>query len=328
MISRRTRWRAVLLLVLTLGLLAAPAPAQQAGRVPKIAFVRSGPPPKGFVEAFQRGLRDLGYVEGRTMVVEYRFTDGTPAQLTDAVGELLRLKVDVMVASGLPATLAAKDMTRTVPIVFPAVVGPIETGLVTSLARPGANLTGLSLNAPDLLPKRLEALGQVVPRLSRVAVLRNPASPGSAPEALKELERGAHALGVQLDMVDARGPNDFEAAFSAAKKSQALLQLDDVLFTTHRDRLVGLALRHRLPAIYGFREHVDTGGLMSYGPNIPELYRRSATFVDKILKGAKPGELPIEQPATFELAVNLKTAKALGLTIPPSLLARADHVIQ
>lgn len=308
MISRRTRWRAVLLLVLTLGLLAAPAPAQQAGRVPKIAFVRSGPPPKGFVEAFQRGLRDLGYVEGRTMVVEYRFTDGTPAQLTDAVGELLRLKVDVIVASGLPATLAAKDMTRTVPIVFPAVVG--------------ANLTGLSLNAPDLLPKRLEALGQVVPRLSRVAVLRNPASPGSAPEALKELERGAHALGVQLDMVDARGPNAFEAAFSAAKKSQALLQLDDVLFTTHRDRLVGLALRHRLPAIYGFREHVDTGGLMSYGPNIPELYRRSATFVDKILKGAKPGELPIEQPATFELAASMPPHVEGGQPCPSTCSTR------
>ena len=317
---------AVFLFVLMLG--PAPADAQQPGRVPKVGFVRSGPPPKSFVEGFQRGLREQGYVEGRTIVVEYRFTDGSPAQLTDAVAELLRLKVDVLVTSGVSASLAARNATKTVPIVFPAVVGPVETGLVTSLARPGANLTGLSANAPDVLPKRLEMLKQVVPRLSRVAVLRNPASPANAAETLKELERGAHVLGVQLDMVDARGPDDFDAAFRAAKKSQALLQLDDVLFTTHRVRLVDLAMRNRLPAIYGFREHVDAGGLMSYGPNLPELYRRSATFVDKILKGARPGDLPVEQPATFELAINLKSAKVLGLTIPPSLLLRADQVIQ
>ena len=315
-----------LLFVLMLG--AVPADAQQAGRVPKVGFVRSGPPPKNFVESFQRGLRELGYIEGRTIVVEYRFTDGSPAQLADAVAELLRLKVDVIVTSGVPASLAARDATKTVPIVFAAVVGPVETGLVTSLAHPGANLTGLSANAPDVLPKRLEMLRHVVPRLSRVAVLRNPASPANAAETLKELERGARALGVRLDMVDARGPDDFDAAFTAAKRSQGLLQLDDVLFTTHRARLVDLAARNRLPAVYGFREHVEAGGFMSYGPNLPELYRRSATFVDKILKGAKPGGLPVEQPATFELVINLKTAKALGLTIPPSLLLRADQVIQ
>ena len=319
---------AVLLFALKLGLVAAPADAQQAGRVPKIGFVRSGPPPPGFVEAFQRGLRELGYVEGRTIVVEYRFTDGSAAQLTDALAELLRLKVDVIVTSAVAASLAAKNMTKTVPVVFAAVVGPVETGLVSSLARPGGNLTGLSANAADVLPKRLELLKQIIPRLARVAVLRNPTSPANAPETLKELERGARSLAVQLEMVDAQGPNDFDAAFGAARRSQGLVQLDDVLFTNHRARLVELALRNRLPAVYGFREHVETGGLMSYGANLPDLYRRSATFVDKILKGAKPGDLPVEQPATFELAINLKTAKALGLTIPPSLLARADHLIQ
>ncbi len=319
---------AILAFALMLGLVTAPAHAQQAGRIPRLGFVRSGPAPKAFVESFQRGLRELGYVEGRTIVIEYRFTEGNPTQLTDAVAELLRLKVDVMVTSGVPASLAAKNMTGTVPIVFPAVVDPVETGLVSGLARPGGNLTGLSVNAPDVLPKRLELLKAVVPRLSRVAVLRNPASAANAPATLKELERGARSLGVQLEMIDARGPNDFDTAFSAARRSQGLIQLDDVLFTSHRARLVDLALRHRLPAIYGFREHVDAGGLMSYGANLPELYRRAATFVDKILKGAKPGDLPIEQPATFELVINLKTAKALGLTIPRSLLARADQVIQ
>ncbi len=302
--------------------------AQQAGRVPRVGFLRAGPAPQGFVESFQRGLRELGYVEGRTIVVEYRFPEGSPAELTDAVAELLRLKVDVIVTSAVAASLAARNMTKTVPIVFAAVVDPVETGLVSSLARPGRNLTGLSANSPEVMPKRLELLKEVVPRLARVAVLRNPASPANAPETLKELERGARSLGVQLDMIDVRSPNDFDAAFSAARKSQALLQLDDVLFTTHRGRLIDLALRNRRPAIYGFREHVVAGGLMSYGANLPELYRRAATVVDKILKGANPGDVPVEQPATFELVVNLKTARALGLTIPHSLLLRADQVIE
>ncbi len=320
--------RAFMALVLG-ALLAAPlaARAQQAGKIPRIGFLRAGPPPKSWVEGFQQGLRDLGYVEGQNIVTEYRFTDGSTGQLPDLVGELLRLKVDVIVASATAAAQAAENLTRTVPIVFAGINDPVGSGLVSNLSRQGKNITGTSLMSVDLLAKRVELLKEVVPQLSRLAALGVPADPSYALQ-VKATETGARALGVQLDLIAVRSPNDFETAFKVARKAQALIQFEAVFLTTHRTRLLELAVRNRLPAVYGLRDWVDGGGLMAYGPSFPEVYRRAAVYVDKILKGAKPGDLPVEQPTKFELVINLKTAKALGLTIPPSLLQRADEVIQ
>jgi len=324
MISRRAFCGAV-----AGALLAAPpaADAQPAGKIPRIGFLRAGPPPKSWVEGFQQGLRDLGYVEGQNIVTEYRFTDGSTGQLPDLVGELLRLKVDVIVASGTAAAQAAENLTRTVPIVFAGVNDPVGSGLVSNLSRPGKNITGTSLMSVDLLAKRVELLKEVVPQLSRLAALGVPADPSYALQ-VKATETGVRALGVQLDLIAVRSPNDFETAFKVARKAQALIQFEAVFLTTHRTRLLELAVRNRLPAVYGFRDWVDGGGLMAYGPSFPEVYRRAAVYVDKILKGAKPGHLPVEQPTKFELVINLKTAKVLGLTIPQSLLQRADEVIQ
>jgi putative ABC transport system substrate-binding protein len=324
MISRRAFCGAV-----AGALLAAPpaADAQPAGKIPRIGFLRAGPPPKSWVEGFQQGLRDLGYVEGQNIVTEYRFTDGSTGQLPDLVGELLRLKVDVIVASGTAAAQAAENLTRTVPIVFAGVNDPVGSGLVSNLSRPGKNITGTSLMSVDLLAKRVELLKEVVPQLSRLAALGVPADPSYALQ-VKATETGVRALGVQLDLIAVRSPNDFETAFKVARKAQALIQFEAVFLTTHRTRLLELAVRNRLPAVYGFRDWVDGGGLMAYGPSFPEVYRRAAVYVDKILKGAKPGDLPVEQPTKFELVINLKTAKVLGLTIPQSLLQRADEVIQ
>jgi putative ABC transport system substrate-binding protein len=309
------------------GLLAAPLATHAQQKVWRIGFLRSGPPPESWVEALQQGLRDLGYVEGKNIVTEFRFTDGSTGKLPDLAAELLRLKVDVIVAAGTPAALAAKNLSRTVPIVVVAVNDPVGSGLVSRLSRPGENITGLTNQTPDLAMKRVGLLKEVVPQLSRLAVLGNPAHPAYASQ-VKTIETGVQSLGVQLDIIAVRDPNDFEAAFKMARRAQALIQLDDVLLTTHRTRLVEHTLRNRLPAIYGIREFVDGGGLMAYGVSVPDLYRRAATYVDKILKGAKPGDLPVEQPTKFELAINLKTAKALGLTIPQSLLQRADEIIQ
>jgi len=312
------------------GLLTAPlaAEAQRAEKVPRIGFLRSGPPPQAFVEGFQQGLRELGYVEGQNIIIEYRFADrGTAEQLADLGSELLRLKVDVILASATPAALAAKNLTRTVPIVFAGVLDPVDSGVVSALSRPGGNVTGTSFMSIDLATKRVQLLKEIAPQLSSLAVLGNLAHPSYAPQ-MRAIEAGARSLGVQVTRIGVRNPNDFEAAFRAARKTQALIQLDDVLFSTHRSSLVELAVANRLLAVYGFREHVEAGGLMSYGANFRELYRQAAVFVDKILKGAKPADLPIEQPTKFELIINLKAAKALGLTIPPSLLGRADEVIQ
>jgi putative ABC transport system substrate-binding protein len=317
-----------LAVVLTVILILAPlAEAQQSAESRRIGFLRSGPPPKSWVEGLQQGLRDRGYVEGKTIVTEIRSTDGGTDKLPELVAELLRLKVDVIVASGTPAALAAKNVTRTVPIVVVAVNDPVGTGLVASLARPGGNITGLTNQTPDLAMKRVELLKEVVPHLSRLAVLGNPAHPAYASQ-VKTIETGARSLGVQLDIIAVRGPNDFEAAFKTARRAQALIQLDDVLLTTHRIRLVELTGHNSLPAVYGIREFVDGGGLMSYGVSVVDLYRRAAMYVDKILKGAKPRDLPVEQPTKFELIINLKTAKALRLTIPQTLLLRADQVIE
>ena len=309
----------------TLGTLRAAA-AQQTGRTYRIGFLRNGEPPKTFVDGLQQGLRDLGYVEGQNISIVYGLTEGA-AQLPDAAAKLVRLNVDVILASGTPPVPAAKGATKTTPIVFVASIDPVGTGIVASLARPGGNVTGFVGIHSDLMGKRLELLREAVQRLSRVAVLSHAANPGNA-QYIRQAELAAQTLGLQLQMLAVRDASDFERVFNEAQRASALIQLDDVLFTSHRRQVVGLATKHRLAAMYGFKEFVDAGGLMAYGPDYPDLYRRAATYVDKILRGTKPGELPIEQPTKFEFVINLKTAKALGLTIPPSLLARADQVIE
>jgi putative ABC transport system substrate-binding protein len=283
-------------------------------------------------DAFLQGLRDLGYVEGRNVVIEYRFAEGKLERYPALAAELVALKVDVIVAPITPAALAAKQATKTIPIVFVAVGDPITDGLVTSLARPGGNVTGLSLLFPELVGKCLEELKQAVPGVSRVAVLWQPGAVGERTEKdmLKGAEVAARALGVRLQFVEARGPADLDRAFSDITKARAgaLTVLPGNMFFSERRRLVDLAAKNRLPAVYPLREFVDAGGLMSYGASNADMFRRAATYVDKILKGAKPADLPVEQPTKFELVINLKAAKVLGLTIPQSLLGRADEVVQ
>src|SRR5712692_2138527 len=309
------------------------AGAQQAAKVARIGFLTLDLAPNPHLaEAFRQGLRDLGYVEGRNVEIEYRDAGGRPERLPALAAELVALKVDVILAGSTPQALAAKQATRTIPIVFTGALDPVASGLVTSLARPGGNVTGLSSIAPELVGKRLELLKQAVPGVSRVAVLWQPGGSGehTDKDMLKAAEVAARALGVRLQFVEARGPADFDRAFSDMTRAHAsaLTSLGGSMFFNERRRLVDLAAKNRLPAVYPQREFVDAGGLMAYGPNIADGWRRAATYVDKILKGAKPGDLPIEQPTKFELVINLKAAKALGLTIPPSLLARADHVVE
>ena len=319
----------VFLLLLASAILLAPlaAGAQQAGKVYRIGFLRAGRPPSTFVEGFQQGLRERGYVDGQNVVIEYRFTEGSLDQLPQLAEELVRRNVNVILASAAPPAVAAQQVTSSVPIVFVGVIGPVELGLVQSLARPGGNITGLAISAADLAGKRLEFLREIVPTLRRVAVLWHPANPGNHVQ-MQVAEDAAQVLGVQLQRLPIQSPEDFEPSFKAAQGADGLLQLDDSLFVAHRTRLAELAARGRLPAIYGFREFVDAEGLMSYGAHLPDLYRRAATYVDKILKGAKPADIPVEQPMKYELVINMKTAKALGLTIPPVLLFRADEVIE
>jgi putative ABC transport system substrate-binding protein len=316
-------------------LLAAPfaAEAQQAAKIARIGWLAGNLTASPHLrEAFRQGLRDLGYVEGRNVVIEYRDAEGKLERLPALATELVALNVDVIMVGGTRAALAAKQATKTVPIVFASAVDPVMDGLVASLARPGGNVTGLSALAPELVGKRLELLKQVVTGVSRVTVLWEPGSLGERTERdiLKEAEVAARALGVRLQLVEARGPEDFDRAFSDMTRARAgaLIALGGTMFLIERRRLVDLAAKNRLPAMYPLREFVDAGGLMSYGPNNVDLFRRAATYVDKILKGAKPGDLSVEQPTKFELVINLKTAKDLGLTIPQSVLARADEVIQ
>ena len=301
-------------------LLAAPlaAEAQQAAKIARIGFLTPAADPR-LREAFLQGLRDLGYVEGRNLVIEIRSAEGKFQRLPALAAELVALKVDVIVVGGTPAALAAKQATTILPIVVSAAGDLVASGLVTSLTRPGGNVTGLSMLSSDLVGKCLELLTQAVPGLSRVAVLWQPGvlDEHTEKDILKGAEVAARALGVQLQFVEARGPKDFDRAFSeiTRARSGALTVLPSSMFLSERRRLVELAAKNRLPAVYFVREFVDAGSFMSYGPNLPDLSRRAATYVDKILKGAKPGDLPIEQPTKFELVINLKTAKALGLTI-------------
>ena len=320
---------------LTLGLLLTPlaADAQQAGKLYRIGFLSgqtaTDPEMSRLLGVFLQGLRDLGYVEGRNIAIEYRWAEGRVERFPDLAVELVRLKVDVIVATTSPAAHAAKDATRTIPIVTVLAGDPVGSGLVASLARPGGNVTGLTSMSVELGPKLLQLLREAVPKVSRVAVLSNPGNQFAALQ-LREVEVAARVLGVQLQLLEARGPEQFDSAFAAMAKERAgaLLVLTDPLFFFHRTRIADLAAKSRLPAIYALRAHVEAGGLMAYAPSLDDLLRRAATYVAKILKGANPADLPVEQPTKFELVVNMKTARALGLTIPPSVLLRADHVIE
>jgi len=315
--------------------LAAPlaADAQPAGKVPRIGFLGltspSDRPP--LLDAFRQRLRDLGWVEGQNIVIDYRYGEGRVDRLPDLAAELVRLKVDLIVASaGTQVAMAAKNATETIPIVMIAVRDPVGTGLIAGLARPGGNVTGVSGSAGlEWVAKQLELLKETVPEIRRVAILSNPAN-AYHQLAIREVNVAARSLGVRLQLLEARGPNEFDGAFAAMAKERvgALLVLSDGIFSLHRTRLADLAAKSRLPAAYGVRESVEAGGLMSYGPSLLDSYRQAATYVDRILRGAKPAELPVEQPTKYELVINLKTAKALGLTIPQSLLVRADEIIQ
>jgi len=297
--------------------------AQQAGKVPRIGVL--GAPS----DALRQGLREFGYVEGQNIAIEWRDVQGRQEQYPEAAAELVRLKVDVIVAAGTPATLAAKNATKEIPIVMTLVADPIGAGFVASLSRPGANITGLASIANEVVGKQLELLKEAIPEVSRVAVLRNPGNQ-SHPLMLREADAVSRALGVQLQILEARNREELDATFTAitGRRAGALLVLADGMFFQHRTRITDLAAKRRLPAMFQGKENVEAGGLMSYGVSVPDMVRRAAQYVDKILKGAKTADLPVEQPTTFELVINLKTAKALGLTIPQSLLIRADEIIQ
>ena len=300
--------------------------AQQSGKVARIGVLRVGPLPSSFIEPFRQALRELGYIEGQTITIEYA-SAGSVAQLADLATDLVRSKVDVVLASGTPSVLPARNATRTIPVVFVAAIDPVAAGVVASLARPGANVTGVSAVHGDATAKRLQLLKELLPKASRIAFLVRATSPATA-QYVKSAELAARALGIQLQVLPVREAGDIEAAFGAAQGASAVLLVDDAVLTSQRTLIAELALKHRLPTISGLSETVEAGGLMSYGPHYGDLYRRAAAQVHKILKGAKPADLPVEQPTTFELIINLGTAKALGLSIPQPLLARADKVIE
>ena len=307
-----------------------PAGAQQPARIPRIGILI--PASASFfsarVEAFHRRLRELGYVEGKNIVIEYRYAEGKLERLPDLAAELVRLKVDVIITTG-QAILAAKKPTATIPIVLANAVDPVGDGLVSSLARPGGNITGLSVMSPDLDGKRLELLKKAFPKVARVAFLWEPGGSRGNP-ALTDMEAAAKALGLKLQSLPVRSLDDFESAFARAKRegAQALIAGPGPLFNTQQRQVLDFAAKNRLPAMYPTSEFVEAGGLMSYAPNYADFWRRAADFVDKILKGTKPGDIPVEQPTKFEFVINLKTAKQIGLTIPPNVLVRADRVIR
>jgi putative ABC transport system substrate-binding protein len=307
------------------------AEAQQPTKIARIGYLSgtSYSANSARVDAFRQGLRELGYVEGKTIVVEWRYAEGKLDRLPALAAELVRLKVDVIVASAPPPTRSAKQATATIPIVMSYDDDPVGNGFVASLARPGRNITGLATLAPELSGKQLELLREIVPKLSRVAVIGNATRPGS-PQALKEVNLAGDAVGVQLQYLEIQAPKDIEIAFRAASQEHAegVLVLTTPVLISRRKQVAELAVKDRLPTIYGRPEYVEDGGLLSYATSFTDLSRRAAIYVDKILKGAKPAELPVEQPTKFELIINLKAAKQIGLTIPPSVLARADKIIR
>jgi putative ABC transport system substrate-binding protein len=321
----------IVTLTLSLGVVLLAAKAQPVAQVPRVGLLIPGSA-SGFaarIEAFRHGLRDLGYVEGQTITIESRFADGQADRLPGLVAELVRLPVDILVVDGIVTIRAAQHATTTIPIVMAVIGDPVGAGLVASLARPGGNTTGLSLMLPEVSGKRLELLREAMPTLAHVAVLWNPEVHDSR-VVFQETQTAAPALGLRLQALEVRRPAEFDQAFAAmtSAHAEALVVISNALFFSHRRQLAALAVRHRLPAIFHSREYAEAGGLMAYGANGEDLYRRTATYVDKILKGAKPGDLPVEQPVKFELVINLKTAEALGLTIPPTLLFQADEVIK
>jgi putative ABC transport system substrate-binding protein len=301
---------------------------QQVHKVQRIGFLSPLESPQYFA-AFRQGLRELGYTEGQNIVIEYRSAKGMPERFPDLAAELVRLNVDVIVAASGGGALAVKNATSTIPIVIGTTGDPVASGLVASLARPGGNITGLTALGTELTGKRLELLKEAVPKASRIVVLSTPGSTEGG-TALKAMEVAAQPLGIELRVQEVRDPGEFEKTFAAITKEHAgaIMVLTGPLLTTHRKRIVEFAAKSRLPAMYGISEFVDAGGLMFYGASLPEMYRRAATYVDKILKGAKPADLPVEQPTKFEFVINLKAAKQIGLTIPPGVLARADKVIK
>jgi putative ABC transport system substrate-binding protein len=305
------------------------ARAQQPIKIPRIGFLRADRPPPGYTEAFEQGLRDRGYIVGKNILIEYRFGDGSTAEVSRLADELVKLKVDVLVAGGGQATRAASKATSTIPIVMTSATDPGGLGTVSSLARPGGNVTGTNTLSWDLFGKRLELLRQILPTVARVAVLHNPRNP-APPGAWEESLAAAATLGVALQRVEVQNPAEFEEAFATmvSKRAQALIVVQSTMFDTPPYPISRLAAAHRLPAIYGSRITAADGGLISYGPNNRDTYRYAATFVDKILKGAKPGDLPVERPTKIELVINLRTARELGVPIPQTLLLRADEIIQ
>ena len=321
------------IVTLALGLLTAPplSEAQPAGKVPRIGVLSPGSPgPSPLLEAFRQGLREVGYVEGWNIAIEWRFAEGRNEQLPELAGELVRLKVEAIFAINTPAVWAAKNATDTIPIIMTRVSDPVRIGLVASLARPGGNVTGLTTISPELSGKRLELLKEALPGVSHVALLWNSANTGHT-IIVSEMEVASLQLGLQLHVLGVQGSHpDFESAFEVATRwgADAVLVIDDVMISSYQTRILDLAARNRLPVISQFREFTQAGGLMAYGPNNDEMFRRAAFFVDKLLKGAKPADLPVEQPMKFELVINLKTAEALGLTIPPMVLFQADEVIK
>jgi putative ABC transport system substrate-binding protein len=326
--------RRVFLSTMTGGLLAAPRAvgAQPPPRTSRIGYLEFGSAAPGtpYLEAFRKGLRQLGWIEGQNTAIEVRYAEGKQDRLPGLAVELVNLKVDLIFASATPAALAAKQATTTIPIVIGFVADPVGSGLVPRLAHPGGNITGWThLAGLELNAKRLDILKEAIPGAARIAALWNPANPIHGP-SLKVIEAAARRLKVQLHPMGVRDPDQLEGAFSAMAQEhvQGLTVPPDGMFLAHQARIIDLAARHWMPAMYGVRELVEAGGLMGYGVDLPEMYRRGAFFVDRILRGAKPGNLPVEQPTKFELVINLKTAKALGLTIPPSLLQRADQVIE
>jgi ABC-type uncharacterized transport system substrate-binding protein len=319
--------------LLVVSLAAEAQPVKKVQRLGILLFASPELPlPRALLGVFRQELRALGYIEGQHIALEYRWAEGRDERFPDLAAELVRLDPVVIVATGTPAALAAQHATTTIPIIVTAMADPVRDGLVASLARPGGNITGSTFLGPELVPKRLEFLKEAVPGASRVAVLWHPGvyGEGTMHDMVQETEVAAQRLGVQLQLLGAEGPNDFDRAFAAMSSGRAdalIVFPSPMLYREHR-RIVELATKNRLPTMYAFREAVEAGGLMAHGASLPDLYRRAATYVDKILKGAKPVDLPVEQPTKFELVINLKTAKALGITMPPSLLVLADEVIQ
>src|SRR5262245_22120596 len=323
---KRLLWLVTLVLLVSTS-----AEAQQPGKVPRIGLlIASSPlPASPRTEAFRQGLRELGYIEGKNIVIEYRYAEGKPDRLPALAAELVSLKIDIIVTGGSSPTRAAKEATGTIPIVMTQDVDPVGSGFVASLARPGGNITGLSNFAPELSGKRIELLKEIAPKISRVAVLGALRLSANA-QALNEVKLAAEALRVKLQYLDIQNPPDIESAFRAAGKgrAEAALALPGAVLISHRTQFAGFAAKNRLPTIYYATEFVEDGGLMSYAPNFADSSRRAATYVDKILKGAKPADIPVEQPKKFEFVINLKAANQIGLTIPPNVLARADKVIK